>query len=143
MDHALRATYYRTALLLGLIQGALVHRWAEQVIDQEPASHPAFFEIVSASPGDLSALRYALWPLVIEPDPPAVIEELLGGLNADLASGARGLADTITVLRQMRSMLRLPPTIYEGLNATLVAHVAEGKSGQVIAKWLQEFEQEP
>jgi hypothetical protein len=31
MNYALRATYYRTALLLGLIHGETVRRWADQV----------------------------------------------------------------------------------------------------------------
>ena len=30
MDFSLEATYYRTALLLGLIRGEVVYRWAEQ-----------------------------------------------------------------------------------------------------------------
>jgi len=34
MDHSLEATYYRTALLLGLIRGDVVHRWAEQAIER-------------------------------------------------------------------------------------------------------------
>ena len=46
----------------------------------------------------------------------------------------------MTVLRQMRSMLRLPPQIYADLNATFVAHAAEGATGAAIAGWLKSFE---
>ena len=38
MDFSLEATYYRTALLLGLIRGEVVHRWAEQAIERESLS---------------------------------------------------------------------------------------------------------
>ena len=41
MDFSLEATYYRTALLLGLIRGEVVHRWAEQAIERESLSAEA------------------------------------------------------------------------------------------------------
>lgn len=66
-----------------------------------------------------------------------------GGLaktpNADLATGRRGVRDTLTILRQMRSMLRLPPPMYAELNATLVAY-ADGRAA-AIAEWLEQFAQ--
>jgi hypothetical protein len=141
MDYALEATFYRTALLLGLIQPSAVHRWADQVIAREAQPLPAFFAVASVPLTDLSELRHALWPLVIEPDPPAVIRDLLGVLHAELTSGHRSLADTLTVLRQMRSMVRLPPEIYSDLNATLVAHAAESGPKSAIATWLRQFDQ--
>jgi hypothetical protein len=63
MDYSLEATYLRTALLLGLVRGDFVHRWAEQVIEREAVPSQTFIDIVSASPSDLSALRHALWPV--------------------------------------------------------------------------------
>jgi hypothetical protein len=119
--YAEEATYYRTALLLGLVSGDTVHEWAQKVIEQDPDPQQPFFEIVSIPADDLSGLRYALWPLVIEPEPPTVLEAILGLLHQDLATGARGYGDTVTIIRQMRSMLRLPQTMYAALNATLVA----------------------
>ena len=139
MDFSLEATYYRTALLLGLVRGDVVHRWAEQAIEREPEPLPELIEIVAAPSTDLSALRHALWPLVIEPVPRVVFEALFGLLYADLASGRRGIADTLTVLRQMRSMLRLPPPVYAELNSVLVAY-AEGRA-TAIAEWLEQFAQ--
>ena len=91
-----------------------MRRWAEQVIEHDPQPPQAFFEIVSVLLTDLSALRYAVWLLVTEPEPPAVLEAVFGLLDQDLASGHRGFTDTITVLRQIRSMLRLPPPMYAG-----------------------------
>jgi hypothetical protein len=138
-DYSLEATYYRTALLLGLIRGEAVHRWAEQVIEQDPEPPPAFFEVGSALPTDLSGLRDALWPLVVEPEPSVVLEAVLGLLHEDLASGRRGFTDTLTILRQMRSMLRLPSDLYASLNAAMVASVTESTRGLPIVQWLQQF----
>ena len=118
-----------------------MQRWADQGIEHEPDPPPALLEVASVAPTDLSALRYALWPLVIEPEPSVVIQALLGVLHAELTSGRRGLADTLTVLRQMRSMLRLPPPIYADLNAALVAHAAESEPKKTLAEWLRQFDQ--
>lgn len=140
-DYSLEATYYRTALLLGLTRGEAVHQWAEQVIEQDPEPPHAFFEVATVPPTDLSALRDALWPLVAEPDPSVVLEAVLGLLHEDLASGRRTFTDTLTILRQMRSMLRLPPDMYASLNAALVASVTESARGLPIVRWLQQFAQ--
>jgi len=136
--YSLEATYYRTALLLGLVQGDKVHRWAEQAIDREPDPPPAFFEIVSVPPGDLTSLRHALWPLVIDPEPPAVLEAMLGLLHEDLVADRRALYDTLAILRQMRGMLRLPAALYAALNAMLVAY-AHDQQGAVVLEWLGQF----
>jgi hypothetical protein len=134
----LLATYYRTALLLGLVRGDDVHRWVERVIEQEPDPPKAFFEIASVAADDLSGLRHALWPLVIEPDPAAVIETIFGLLHADLVGERRTFDDTLTILRQMRSLLRLPPDLYADMNATLVTY-ATSQQRQVVVEWLQRF----
>ncbi len=138
MSHALDATYCRTALLLGLVTGQDIHRWAELVIEREREPPKEFFEIVSAPVGDLSALRHALWPLVIEPEPASVIDAILGTLYADLVGERRSLEDTLTILRQMRSLLRLPAEIYAHLNDMLVRYAASHQP-QVIAEWLHQF----
>ena len=138
--YPLEATYYRTALLLGLVQGDTVHRWAEQAIDREPEPPAAFFEIVSVPAGDLTSLRHALWPLVIDPEPPAVLEAMFGLLHADLVADRRSLEDTLAILRQMRSMLRLPSALYAALNAMLVEYAhAHDRQRAVILKWLGNF----
>jgi hypothetical protein len=141
MDYSLQATYYRTALLLGLVRGDVVHCWAEEAIEREPEPPRELIEVVSVSPTDLSTLRHALWPLVAEPEPLEVLRALFGLLQADLSSGRRGLMDTLTILRQMRSMLRLPAPIYAELNAALVAYAASGRQDGVIVEWLAKFAQ--
>jgi len=140
MTYGVEATYYRTALLLGLIQGEEVHRWAERIIEKEASPPHELLELVSIPPTDLSALRYGLWPLAIEPEPPDVIRAMFGLLYADLISGRRAVEDTVTVLRQMRGMLRLPASIYADLNDALVAHGLAKATGGTIGTWLQQFE---
>jgi hypothetical protein len=139
MDYSLDATYYRTALLLGLVSGDVVHSWAERAIEDAPEPPRALIEAVSAPPTDLSALRHALWPLVTEPEPSEVLEALLGLLHADLSSRRRGLVDTLTVLRQMRSLLRLPAPMYAELNSALVAYADSGRQEGVVVEWLARF----
>lgn len=138
-QHSLHATYYRTALLLGIVRGEAVHAWAEEMIAQDPQPPHALLELLSVPPADLTALRHALWPLVVEPDPPQVIETMLALLHADLISGRRGLTDTVTILRQMRSMVRLPRGLYDSLNAALVAHIPDRVDGAAISGWLGQF----
>ena len=139
MDYALEATYYRTALLLGLVRGEEVLRWAVQAIDREQEPRRELIDVVSLSPHDLSELRHALWPLVIEPDPRVVVEAIFGLLHADLSTGRRSLADTLTVLRQMRSMLRMPPPLYAALNDADVAYTTAGGQEAILATWLEQF----
>jgi len=140
MSYSLEATYYRTALLLGLVRGGPVQQWAEGIIAHDPEPPAALFDVVSVPPDDLSALRHALWPLVREPDPLAVLETVLGQLHYGLASGSRTMAETLTILRQIRSMVKLPPPLYAGLNAALVARAEDSEAGAVEA-WLRQFAQ--
>jgi hypothetical protein len=136
MTYRVEATCDRTALLLGLIRGEEVHRWAERIIEREPSAPDGLVDLVLVSPDDLSGLRHALWPVSIEPEPLPVFRAMLGLLQSDLEAGRRGLADTITVLRQMRSMLRLPGQLYDELNATLVRHVTVATA---VPDWLGTF----
>ena len=138
MNHSLQATYYRTALLLGLIKGRVVQQWAEAIIEHDPEPPQALFEVVSVPGAELSALRRALWPMVQEPDPPAVLEAVFGQLHDGLASGSRTMADTLTILRQIRSMVKLPAPMYDGLNGAMVAR-AEQPGGGAIEEWLKQF----
>ena len=139
MTYKLEATYYRTALLLGLIQGEEVHRWAESIIREDPAPPAELLELVSIPSTDLSGLRYGLWSLAVEPEPPAILEAMFGLLDADLTAGRRTVDDTVTVLRQMRSMLRLPAPLYADLNEALVSHGLAKAAGGRIAAWLRQF----
>ena len=139
MTYQLEATYYRTALLLGLVQGEQVHRWAARIIAKEPEPPPELLDLVSIPSTDLSALRYGLWSLAIDPEPAEVLRAMYGLLQADLVAGRRTVDDTVMVLRQMRSMLRLPASMYAELNEALVSHGLAKGSGGTIGAWLQQF----
>ena len=45
MRYALGATYYRTALLLGLVRGERVQRWAEEAIARETEPPAALIDV--------------------------------------------------------------------------------------------------
>ena len=137
MNDALEATFYRTALLLGIVRGEAVHRWAARAIEREPNPPRPFVDVVSVPASHLSELRHALWPMVVDPEPEAVLAAIFRVLHKDLVSGARGLTDTIAILRQMRSMLRLPPALYTDLNAALVSQ-GEARSPARLALWLEQ-----
>ena len=139
MSWRFEATYYRTALLLGLVQGDAVHRWAERLIERESSPPHEILELVLIPATDLSAMRHALWPLVIDPEPPEVLRGILELISADFVAGRRSAEDTVTVLRQMRSMLRLPAPLYSELNQALVAHGLAKGTGGTIGTWLQRF----
>jgi hypothetical protein len=60
MSHSLQANYYRTALLLGLIAGEEVLRWANTIIEREPTIPDGILDLSSVPATDLSQLRDAL-----------------------------------------------------------------------------------
>ena len=143
LDLRFEATYFRTALLLGLVRGDAVHDWADAAIAREAQPAPALIAVASTAPHDLSGLRDALWPLVVEPDPLEVLHAVLDKARADLTEGRRSEADTVTVLRQLRSMVKLPRPLYDDLGGALVAYAAqrdgEAKPDGAIAAWLSRF----
>lgn len=143
MSYGLEATYYRTALLLGLIKGEDVHGWAEAIIQRDPTPPQELLELVLTAPTDLSALRHGLWPLVVEPEPPEVLAAIFGLLRSDLTSGRHTVEETVMILRQMRSMLRLPAPTYSDLNEALVSHGLARDTGGTIAAWLEQFADAP
>jgi hypothetical protein len=100
------AAFYRAALLLGLIRGGEVIRWADSVLaeDQPPA---AFADIATTPPDDLTLLRERLFAVSGDQVPSAVVRRLLGVAYGDLASGRRSFSDTMTVLKQMRAFIAL------------------------------------
>lgn len=136
---ALDATFHRTALLLGLTRGESVIVWAESVIAREDAPPHALLELAMVPAGDLSALRHALWPLCIDPEPMPVIERVLALVHDDLASERRSLDDTVTVLRQLRSMVRMPRPLYDAINVTLVDHASIGVIVSPVPAWLAAY----
>ena len=90
------------------------------MIARDPDAPPAFVEIASTPPDDLSALRHALYPLCDDRESPSVVRRLIGLVSQDLESGRRSFDDTITVLSQIRRFLKHEPAFDEELKALLI-----------------------
>ena len=100
------AAFYRAALLLGLIRGDEVIRWADSVLGEDEAP-AAFAEIATTPPDDLTLLRERLFALSGDKVSAAVVGRLVGLIHRDLASGRRSFPDSMTVLKQMRAFIAL------------------------------------
>jgi len=149
-EYAEHATYYRAALLLGLIRGERVVAWADEVIAANPSPPPlAFAEIATCAPDDLTSLRRQLLLVGREKESGAVVRALVGLVHHDLVSGRRTLRDTMTVLKQLRAFVAVSPAVNEQLKtlgvdmamsppATRMREEAEHR----VRTWLAEFGQE-
>jgi hypothetical protein len=67
------ASYYRVALLLGLVGGEVVHEWATQAIERDASPPLSIIDLALIPTSDLTELRHALWTLAGEPEPPQVL----------------------------------------------------------------------
>jgi len=126
------ATLQRTRLLLGITKGAAVVEWADAQLLALADSPSALTDVSLTDPHDLTALRLALAPLAIDPEPRAIIEQILREVAADLLGERRSTSDTASVLRQMRSMLRVPldidASLDELIDPLMLAEVGIGYS---------------
>ncbi len=114
------ATFYRAALLLGLIRGDAVVRWSDAVLTADPDAPAAFIEIAATPADDLSALRHALYPLCDDRESTAVIRRIIGLVWQDLADERRSFDDSMRVLSQTRRFLKLDAATDDRLKALLV-----------------------
>jgi hypothetical protein len=110
-----QATYHRAALLLGLEQGEDVVEWAEGLIAGSDNAPHDVIEVAMTPAGDLSAMRHALYPLCEAHETPDVVHELLAAVRRDLDLGRRGMADTVTLLGQLRSMVATTPDVHDAI----------------------------
>ncbi len=104
------AAFHRAALLLGLEAGPATIAWAEAAlaaVDHPPAG---LIEVAMTPAADLSALRHALAPIE-EVEPEGLTHALVDRAARDLNVGRRSLADTFTVLAQLRRGLTLAPDL--------------------------------
>ena len=120
------ATFYRAALLLGLVRGEAVVAWSDAVLAGDPNAPHAFVEVASTPPADLSAMRHALYPLCDDRESPVVIGRMFALVGRDLDSARRSFGDTMTVLLQMRKFLKLDPATDEAVK-TLTVQVWQAK----------------
>jgi len=110
------ATYYRAALLLGLVPCETVVQWAEDVIAREPEVPHELLEVLLVAPGDLTALRFALQPLADQKESLEVSRAIFDLIRADLESGKRNLKDTVTVFSQVRRNLSVSAEVLDDLD---------------------------
>jgi hypothetical protein len=128
-----QAALYRAALLLGLVRGDVVIRWADSVIEEGDTAPYAFIELSTIDPADVTALRHALLALCDEKENDVVARKLLALIDADLRSGRRSYKDTLMVLRQMRSFLKLPRPVDDQIKTLLVeSYAAKPEEGAIV-----------
>jgi len=135
------AAFRRAALLLGLMRGDDVLRWADEAIAQDASAPEALIELSTTDPGDLTALRLRLFELSGEGESAEVVARVLGLVQRDLASGRRSFDDTRTVLKQLRAFLKLNRDLNEQLKAFGV-DLGLGRDGaeQRLRDWLRQYE---
>lgn len=146
-DYTQLAAFHRAALLLGLTNGATVIAWADDIIARDADVPKQLLDLAMISPDDLSELRHALQPIAAPTESPALLHALFDRARADLASGRRSAADTITVLRQARSFLAVPTDEYDAIALLQNDHMlaTAGVIGSVDAvvtrldAWLAQF----
>jgi hypothetical protein len=117
------ATFYRAALLLGLVPGEHVVAWADQVIHHEPHPPVEIYVVAMTPAGDLTRLRDALLPLAQETESPDVVRELLGIVARDLNDGRRNVEDTMRVLTQARRLLPVPADWERAIDSLVDDHM--------------------
>lgn len=148
-DYSERATFYRAALLLGLIRGDLVIAWADEVLTSDGRVPPVFSEIATTPAEDLTLLRQRLLMVGSERESDAVVRALTGLVHRDLASGRRTIGDTMTVLKQLRAFIKVTPALNDRLK-TLGVDVAMTTPGSHeradaearVRAWLAEHERD-
>jgi hypothetical protein len=144
-EYASNASFFRTALLLGLLPGARVVKWAETVLADDNNAPHHFSEIVSIPPGDVTLLRYTLLELCTEQVTEPVMRAIFGLIYRDLASGKRNINDTVTVLSQFRRFVKLGREAAEQLLQFEMVW-SSGKTGDAaeqlrlqVSGWLERF----
>ena len=144
--YAAQASVHRAALLLGLVRGDEVIRWADEVIRSGADAPAAFVEIATTPPDDLTLLRERLYEAGGHRESSEVVRRLIGLVHRDLASGRRSLADTMTVLKQLRAFVKVEPDLNEQLK-TLGVDVfmaapgspARAEAERRVRDWLQQY----
>lgn len=141
-DHA---AFYRTALLLGLLPGALVVEWADTIIANSPNAPQALMDIVTISPTDITALRDALLGVCTDVIHEHVLRGILGLVQSDFESAKRNFHDSVTVLTQIRQFLKPAPAIAEQLRSFEMQYFMAQHDGnhlfvqESILNWLNQF----
>ena len=149
MPYRDQATFYRAALLLGLVTCETVVQWTEETVAREASVPHELLDVLLVAPGDLTALRFALQPLADEKESPAVVRSVFLIVLHDLNSGKRNVKDTVTILSQIRRNLAVSAAVLDEIdtleddfmlaNAGVTGDVASVE--QRVRDWLAQFSQ--
>ena len=142
-----QATYYRAALLLGLVDGTEVIAWADDILHHDPRPPHEVTDLALVPPLDLSAVRFALQPMADERESPEILRAILGVVLRDLGDGRRSVADTVRVLSQMARELAVPESMHWEIDALVDDHMLAkagvtkdlGDSEERVREWLKRF----
>lgn len=149
MPYREQATFYRAALLLGLVTCEAVVEWAEDTVAREQSVPHELLEVLLVAPGDLTAVRFALQPLADEKESPAVVRAIFRIVLQDLESGKRNVRDTVTILSQIRRNLAVAASVLDEIDTLeddfmlASAGVTDDAPGveRRIREWLAQFSQ--
>jgi hypothetical protein len=147
-DYSQQASLHRAALLLGLATGADVIAWADDILEHGGEPSKLLIDLTLVSPNDLSELRHALEPIASREDSPAMFRALFDMARQRVVAGERSVEDTITVLTQARSFLKLPDAYAADIQTLHTDHLlaVAGIRGNVaeaenrVIEWLAQFE---
>ena len=106
--YALRASYFRAGLRIGLVPGAEAIVWADHLILSGAAPPREIFDIAVAPPSSPEVIINALRPLAVAEDSLGVVRALLDRVRRDLFAGRTTLDVTMVRLLQLRRTLRVP-----------------------------------
>jgi len=140
-----QAAFFRAALRLGLLPGSLVVKWADDTVGRDREAPAAFIDIATTPATDITALRHALLQLCEDRQSEIVLRTVFYLVWRDFASGRRSLTDTMTVLRQIRGLLGLPPELNDRVRSLGVDFFFASRAGDTAAfegrlrDWLAEY----
>lgn len=146
-DYSQQAAFHRAALLLGLTSGKNVLEWADSIIMRDGDAPGGFVQLSLVPADDLSELRHELFPLAAREESPLIVPALFDRVRADLEAGTRNAKDSLTVLQQARSLLKVPAPFSEELITLFNAHMlatarVTGDVPEIESRlrvWLQQF----
>jgi hypothetical protein len=119
--------------------------WADETIGRDRGAPAAFVEIATTPAADITALRHALLQLCEDRPSETVLRALFHLVWRDFSSGRRNLSDTMTVLRQIRGLLGLPPELNDRVRALGVDFFFASRGGDTAAferrlhDWLAQY----
>jgi hypothetical protein len=138
-----QASLYRSGLLLGIIPGGTVVSWADGLLEQHGSQEHVLIDISETSAWDISRLRELLLELCSETVTMQTVGLLLGIIRDDAHSGKRSIDDILTILTQMRRMIKIDFEIAETIKQFEILQESGTAGNTAIAEqvlqWLRQW----